>query len=93
MNPKIISRPRATEEHLATIGHLREAIGNHGALLLLIDLRAAYRPYRDWQNEERHLLERFNSPRMTSLIEALRAVGVSLRGAVSVPLLFKMNAK
>ena len=93
MNKMIIPKADATEEHLATIGRLREAIDNPAKLSLLIDLRASFKHHRDWQTEERYLIDRHKSPLLPSLLVSLEAAGVSLREALSAPLLFAMNAR
>ena len=48
MTKKIVPRPDASEEHLAIIGSLREAIDVPAKLHLLIDLRSSYKPHREW---------------------------------------------
>ncbi len=78
---------------MATIGRLREAIDNPAKLSLLIDLRASFKHHRDWQTEERYLIDRHKSPLLPSLLASLEASGVSLREALSAPLLFAMNAR
>lgn len=93
MRHRIQARPDATEEHLTTIGRLREAIDHPAKLSLLIDLRASFKSHRDWQSEERYLIDRHQSPMLPSLLESLETSGVSLREAVSAPLLFAMNAR
>ena len=93
MRHRIHARPEATEEHLATIGRLRGAIDNPAKLSLLIDLRASFKHRRDWRTEERYLIERHKSPVLPSLLVSLEVAGVSLREAVSTPLLFTMNAR
>ena len=93
MTKKIVPRPDASEEHLAIIGSLREAIDVPAKLHLLIDLRSSYKPHREWSREEQYLIDYHRSPLLPKLIASLRDAGVSLRDALSVPLLFKMNAK
>ncbi len=93
MRHRIQARPNATEEHLATISRLREAIDNPAKLSLLIDLRASFKHHREWQSEERYLIERHKSPLLPSLLVSLEAAGVSLREALSAPLLFAMNVR
>lgn len=94
MRHQIQATPNATEEHLAILGGLREAIDNNTARLkLLIDLRASFKPHRDWQSEQQYLIERKRSPLLSKLLASLEASGVPLRDALSVPARFVMNAR
>lgn len=93
MNKMIIPKADATEEHLATIGRLREAIDNAAKLKLLVDLRASFKPHRAWQSEQQFLIARHRQPLLTKLLASLEASGVTLREALSVPLWFVMNAR
>ena len=93
MNKMIIPKADATEEHLATIGRLREAIIERAMVKLLVDIRTSFKAHRDWQIERDYLIQRHQSPLLTKLLAALEASGVTLREALSVPLWFAMNAR
>lgn len=94
MHHQIKATPNATEEQLAILGGLREAIDNNAARFkLLIDLRASFRPHREWKSEQQYLIERKRSPLLSKLLESLEASGISLRDALSVPARFLMNTR
>ena len=82
MTKKIIPRPDASEEHLAIIGSLREAIDVPAKLHLLINLRSSYKPNREWSREEQYFMDHHRSPLLPKLIASLGAAGVSLRDTV-----------
>lgn len=89
---RIDPRPDATEEDIAIIGSLREAIDNRAKLNQLIDLRA-YRPGRDQWNQGAFLLDRCRSPLLERLLATLVASDVSLILALSVPLRINLNSR
>ncbi|NWL78924.1 hypothetical protein DM872_18925 [Pseudomonas taiwanensis] len=93
MRHPIQARSDATEEHLATLGQLREAIDNRAKLSLLIGLRSSFKPHREWQSERQYLIDRHKSPLLPKLLASLEASGVPLRDALTVPLRFAMDVR